>query len=72
VSAIRRIEINKRANAPPIHGEWNMPDRAARRVALRHELISWGRSVGFAVLALAVLGAAISMGGPAMELLALN
>jgi hypothetical protein len=49
-----------------------MSDRASRRVALRHELISWGRSIGFALLALATLGAAISMGGPALELLALN
>lgn len=49
-----------------------MSDRASRRVALRHEFISWCRSLGFALLALAALGAAIGMGGPALELLALN
>lgn len=49
-----------------------MPDRASRRVALRHELISWCRSIGLALLALAILGTAIGIGGPALELLALN
>jgi hypothetical protein len=49
-----------------------MADRASRRVALRHEFISWCRSIGLAVLALAALGAAVSVGGPALELLALN
>lgn len=49
-----------------------MPNRVARRLALRLEILSWFRAVGFAVLALAALGAAISVGAPALQLLGLN
>lgn len=49
-----------------------MTDRIARRTALRSEIFAWSRAVGFAVLALAALGAAISIGAPALELLAFN
>lgn len=49
-----------------------MPDRVEKRASLRLELLSWCRAVGFAIIALAALGAAISVGGPALQLLALN
>lgn len=49
-----------------------MTDRVARLTALRSEMLGWGRAIGFAALALAALGAAISIGAPALELLAFN
>jgi len=62
-----------RANASELHqGEINMSDRIARRTTLRSEMLGWGRAIGFAALALALLGAAISIGAPALELLAFN
>lgn len=65
--------LKMRANASDLHqGEVNMTDRVARRTALRSEMLGWGRAVGFAALALAALGAAISIGAPALELLAFN
>ena len=56
----------------PVPREVRMTHRPARYTALRSEIYSWSRAVGFALLALAAIGAAISIGAPALELLAFN
>jgi len=68
-----QLAATTRANAPDLHqGEINMTSRGASRTALRSEMSGRGRAIGFPVLALTGLGAAISIGAPAFELLAFS